>query len=180
MCASKWRGASDGLRELSSTASRPSGLHGLCCEAMTTTQVGDAFARPPSMPAAGRGARIASFLTTGLICAMMTLSGILYLAGAAPVVAGIHQLGYPDYFRQMLGVAKLLGVAGLLLPGRPALREWAYAGFVFDLVAATISHLATGTEAAAVPAAATLVILLVSRHLRQTESRIPLRAQEGR
>jgi len=37
-------------------------------------------------------------------------------------------------------VAKLLGVVALLLPGTRVLKEWAYAGFVFDLVGALASH----------------------------------------
>jgi hypothetical protein len=146
---------------------------------MTTTYVGDAFARSPST-AAGRRARIAAWLTTGLFCAMMTISGILYLAAAAPVVGAFHDLGYPDYFRPTLGVAKLLGVVGLLVPDRPALREWAYAGFAFDLVAAIVSHAVTGSERAMVPAAAALAILLASRRLRRGDAVIPLRAQADR
>jgi hypothetical protein len=161
------------------TASRLEELSGLLPKAMTTMHVGDSFAHPPSTPA-GRRVRLAAWLTTGLFCAMMTLSGILYLAGAARVVEAFHELGYPDYFRRMLGIAKLLGVAGLLLPTRSALREWAYAGFAFDLIAAIVSHVASGSERAAVPAAAALVILLASRRLRQDNVLIPFGARAGR
>ena len=40
----------------------------------------------------------------------------------------------------ILGVAKLLGVFALLIPGFPLLKEWAYAGFTFDLLGASASH----------------------------------------
>ncbi len=53
---------------------------------------------------------------------------------------GIRHLGYPDYFPNMLTVFKVLGALALVLPfvkGR--LKEWAYAGFAFDMIAAFIS-----------------------------------------
>lgn len=89
---------------------------------------------------------IAAWVTTGLFAALMTASGALYIVGAKPVVHAMHDLGYPDYFRTMLGVAKLLGIAGILSPW-PKLREWAYAGFTFDLIAAVASHAALGDVA---------------------------------
>lgn len=49
-------------------------------------------------------------------------------------------LGYPEYLMTILGVAKILGVIALLSPGLPLLKEWAYAGFTFDLVGASASH----------------------------------------
>jgi len=53
---------------------------------------------------------------------------------------GISHLGYPDYFRQMLTVFKIIGAILLVLPvvkGR--LKEWAYAGFGFNFICAAIS-----------------------------------------
>jgi hypothetical protein len=41
-----------------------------------------------------------------------------------------------------VGVAKILGVIGILIPGYPLVREWAYAGLFFDLAAATVSGIA--------------------------------------
>jgi uncharacterized membrane protein YphA (DoxX/SURF4 family) len=48
---------------------------------------------------------------------------------APPGVYGITHLGYPVYFLTILGVWKILGVAALLIPKFPLLKEWAYAGF---------------------------------------------------
>ncbi|MEO6758857.1 MAG: DoxX family protein [Saprospiraceae bacterium] len=54
---------------------------------------------------------------------------------------GIRHLGYPDYFRVMLTVYKVLGGLALILPMVPRrIKEWAYAGFGFDLISATVSH----------------------------------------
>src|SRR5207237_3620775 len=45
------------------------------------------------------------------------------------VAAAFTHLGFPDYFRVELSLAKLLGVVLLLAPAPPRLKEWAYAGF---------------------------------------------------
>jgi len=49
------------------------------------------------------------------------------------------QLHYPKYIIPFLGVAKVLGALGILIPGFPRLKEWAYAGLFFDLIGATYS-----------------------------------------
>lgn len=56
-------------------------------------------------------------------------------------------LGYPTYFTPFIGVAKILGVIALFVPGFPRLKEWAYAGLMFDLIGATYSVIAIGTPA---------------------------------
>ncbi|MES2555226.1 MAG: DoxX family protein [Bacteroidota bacterium] len=54
---------------------------------------------------------------------------------------GISDLGYPEYFGNALVVFKVLGVLVLIIPKVPArVKEWAYAGFAFDFIFATISH----------------------------------------
>jgi hypothetical protein len=98
---------------------------------------------------------------------MLSVSGVLYLIGPAPIVAGIHRLGYPDYFRQLLGIAKMAGAAALVFPGRRSLREWAYAGFTFDLIAAIASHVVSGEAASMGPAVFALTLLAVSYSLRR-------------
>jgi len=65
-------------------------------------------------------------------------------AVAPPGVDGIVHLGYPVYFLTILGVWKILGVIGLLIPKFPLLKEWAYAGFFFIMSGAIWSHIALG------------------------------------
>jgi hypothetical protein len=56
---------------------------------------------------------------------------------------GIRHLGYPQYFGNALVVFKILGVLALVIPQVPnRIKEWAYAGFAFDFVFASISHFA--------------------------------------
>lgn len=62
-------------------------------------------------------------------------------ANSSLAIEGIRHLGYPDYFRVMLTVFKVAGALVLILPfikGR--VKEWAYAGFAFNLIAAFVSN----------------------------------------
>ncbi len=84
------------------------------------------------------------WIATALFCAMLGGGGLAYLVRAEYMVENITRLGYPAYFLTILGTAKLLGVLALAAPGRPLLKEWAYAGFAFDLIGATASHALAG------------------------------------
>jgi hypothetical protein len=54
---------------------------------------------------------------------------------------GIRHLGYPEYFGNALVVFKVLGVLALIIPQVPKrIKEWAYVGFAFDFIFASISH----------------------------------------
>lgn len=54
---------------------------------------------------------------------------------------GVRHLGYPDYFGNALVVFKILGSLILVIPQLPKrVKEWAYAGFTFDFLFASISH----------------------------------------
>jgi hypothetical protein len=83
------------------------------------------------------------WIFTGLLAALMLLSAIpdLLCVPEAIVMVSNH-LGYPIYFIPFIGVAKLLGVIAILVPGFPRIKEWAYAGFTFDLIAALFSFIA--------------------------------------
>ena len=110
--------------------------------------------------------------STALICTMMTVGGILHLTRQPELADNIRHLGYPEYFHTMLGVSKLLGVAALVGPFA-RLKEWAYAGFAFNLIAAFFSHLAVGD-----PAAQTFPSLIVLAVLMFSYS-VHFRSQEG-
>jgi hypothetical protein len=120
-----------------------------------------------------KGLKVGIWISTGLFAAMFALSGALFIAGPPDVVANFHHLGYPDYFRQLLGVTKLLGVAALLLPlPTPTLREWAYAGFTFTCLAAALSHAMSGDAFGKVaPSLFALAILMTSYFLRRRVAR---------
>jgi hypothetical protein len=90
-------------------------------------------------------ARLGYLVSTTLFSAMMLASALAYLTGSEQMVQAFRHLGYPDYFRMMLGIAKIAGVLALVIPQVPRwLREWAYAGFVITMVSAFMSHAASG------------------------------------
>ena len=84
------------------------------------------------------------WVATGLFCAAFSMGGTSHLLRLPNVAESMSALGYPAYMMTILGVAKLLGVAALLIPQQPFLKEWAYAGFAFDLLGAIASHLFAG------------------------------------
>ena len=56
---------------------------------------------------------------------------------------GIKHLGYTEYFGNVLVVFKVVGALLLIIPQVPKrIKEWAYAGFAFDFIFASISHFA--------------------------------------
>lgn len=77
---------------------------------------------------------------------------------------GIRHLGYPEYFGTMLVVFKVLGTLVLMFPQIPArIKEWAYAGFAIDFIAACISLIAVdGVSGMSFFPLIPLVILIVS------------------
>lgn len=85
---------------------------------------------------------IGYWAVTGLVAAAFALGGAMDLAHAPQVMEGMAKLGYPAYFATILGTWKVLGALALVLPRFPRLKEWAYAGMVFDLTGAALSHLA--------------------------------------
>jgi hypothetical protein len=75
-------------------------------------------------------------ILTAVPNAMVTAESVAFLSG---------KLGYPEYFIPFIGVAKILGGIGILIPGYPRLKEWAYAGLTFDLLGATWSVYSVST-----------------------------------
>lgn len=77
---------------------------------------------------------------------------------------GIRHLGYPDYFRMMLTVFKVLGALALIIPQIPGrIKEWAYAGFTFNFIAAFVSiWVVDGFSGQTLIPLVALAILLVS------------------
>ncbi|HEX8547259.1 MAG TPA: DoxX family protein [Cytophagaceae bacterium] len=82
---------------------------------------------------------------TGLFAFFMVGSAIPDILIMDLAVKGMHvDLGYPTYFIPFIGVAKLLGGIAILIPGYPRIKEWAYAGLIFDLIGAIYSVKAIG------------------------------------
>lgn len=104
----------------------------------------------PTDPSISRskGTIIGFWIVTGLFCLQMAFTAYAQLRLPQVAEAFTH-LGFPGYFRVELALAKLIGVALLLLPVASRLKEWAYAGFVIDIGSAVIAHVAVGDGAEA-------------------------------
>ena len=87
------------------------------------------------------------WIATGLIAVAMLSGGVGDLVRPPPVLEGMTHLGYPPYFMLILGAWKVLGGGVILAPRLPRVKEWAYAGILFDLTGATASHFAVGDDA---------------------------------
>jgi hypothetical protein len=82
-------------------------------------------------------------IATVLFCLQIGFTAYAQLRLPQVAEAFAH-LGFPQYFRVELSLAKLLGVMLLLAPVPARLKEWAYAGFAFTLVSALIAHFSVG------------------------------------
>ncbi len=81
---------------------------------------------------------------TGLFAILMIFSAVGGLQPSQQAIELIHdKLGYPVYFIQFISIAKLAGSLAILIPGLNRVKEWAYAGLFFDLVAAVYSGIAS-------------------------------------
>ena len=94
---------------------------------------------------------IAYWIVTGIFSAFMIFSAIPDILVAEEAVKFMTELGYPVYLLPLLGWAKILGGIAIVIPGFPRIKEWAYAGLVFDLVGAAYSVAATSGVINAVP-----------------------------
>ena len=116
---------------------------------------------------------VAYWATTGLFCAVLGFSGIAHTTRIAFVAEEMAALGYPVHVMTILGVAKLLGVVALLAPGRPLLKEWAYAGFTFNLLGATASHVFVGDPIVESIRPFLLLLLCAASYLLRPAARRP-------
>ena len=126
--------------------------------------------------------KIVYWVSTLWLSAGMVATGVqqlmkVQLEGALspPGVYGITALGYPVYLLTLLGIWKILGVAALLVPKYPLVKEWAYAGFFFLLTGAIFSHIAVAHSAKELfPASLLLVLMALSWYYRPASKKLIL------
>jgi uncharacterized membrane protein YphA (DoxX/SURF4 family) len=116
----------------------------------------------------------AFWVTTVLGPTSFVIGGVLGIRQSPDVVAGVQHLGYPLYFATLLSVWKLLGAIVITAPRLPRLKEWAYAGFMFDLTGAAISHAAVGDQIGDILAPLVFLALVIASYvLRPASRRLP-------
>ena len=137
----------------------------------------DTLTGPPTV-ARGRGPMrwraVGYWLATVLVAAELAVGGVWDITRIPYVRDLVAQLGYPSYFLVLLGGWKARGAVALQVPGRPLLKEWAYAGAFFTYTGAIVSHLATGYDLGELGLLAVLTALTVlSWALRPPGRRVP-------
>jgi len=91
---------------------------------------------------------IVYWTSTGIISGIMLLSACYFCFSAEAKGAFAH-LGFPDYFRVELTVAKIMGGLAVLMPGVPkSVKDFAYFGIAITVASAIIAHAASGDGAA--------------------------------
>jgi hypothetical protein len=88
--------------------------------------------------------KITYWVFTILLIVLMLFSALGSLKPTPEGIAMMQHIGYPYNVLQLLSVAKILGIIAILTPGFPRLKEWAYAGFTFDLCGALYAGLMAG------------------------------------
>jgi hypothetical protein len=119
----------------------------------------------------GRGRMIAYWIFTGLFCAAMAAGGVQDILHTSNVIELFTLLHYPLYLATILGACKLAGAITLVAPKLPRLKEWAYAGFTFDLLGAAASAIFAGAGILHVFAPLMFLALLVPSYLLRPVSR---------
>lgn len=117
--------------------------------------------------------KIIYWIATGWLALGMISTGLVQLLQLKDESAFITNLGYPTYVMTLLGIWKILGVAAILPPRLPLLKEWAYAGFFFAMTGAVYSHLAAGDALNQLfPSLLLLVLTICSWYIRPPSRRL--------
>ena len=114
---------------------------------------------------------IAYWVVTIFGPASFVIGGYLHLTRDPQVMATLAHLGYPEYFATILGIWKFLGAIAIVVPGFPRLKEWAYAGFFFDLTGGAASRAFAGDSLADILAPLGFLVLVAASWALRPESR---------
>lgn len=126
-----------------------------------------------------RRIKIAYWALTVIIAGMMIFSASMYLTKPEMKLAFEH-LGFPDYFRIELAIAKYLGAILLLAPTAARIKDWTYAGFAVVFISAFIAHVASGDPASAIISPVVFLGFLIASYFLfqriQTQAITPIKA----
>ena len=86
--------------------------------------------------------KVAYYVFTGLLTAIMMLSAGMYLFNHGEVQKAFIALGYPTYIIYPLAVAKILGLVAVWSRKSEVLTQLAYAGFFYNFILAFFAHVA--------------------------------------
>ena len=85
--------------------------------------------------------KIAYYIATGVLTLIMIYSVQMYLRAPEAIAAYFESVNYPGYLLYPLAIAKVLGLVAIWGNFSKWLKEWAYAGFFFDVTLAFTAHI---------------------------------------
>lgn len=88
--------------------------------------------------------KIIYWLATGLLSLMLVMSAGMYVFNFEMVHDEFVKLGFPVYIIYPLAFLKVVAVAVILVGKLESLKEWAYAGLLFDFILAFFAHYMIG------------------------------------
>jgi hypothetical protein len=115
---------------------------------------------------------IGYWAATGLVAFAFAFGGVIDLSHGKEVLEGMSHLGYPAYVATLLGVWKILGAIAIVAPGMPRLKEFAYAGILFDLTGAAFSHAMSGDPAGKVATPLVILAIAAASYVLRPERRV--------
>lgn len=80
------------------------------------------------------------WISTGVMCAIFAYSAQMYIVNYEQIVSYFPNLGFPGWLVAPLAALKILGIIAILSKKSRFLKEWAYAGFLFDSLLAFFAH----------------------------------------
>lgn len=103
--------------------------------------------------------KIVYYIATAVLTIIMIYSVQMYLRNPEVIAGYFESVSYPRYLVYPLATAKVLGLIAIWGNFSKWLKEWAYAGFFFDITLAFTAHLVAkdGGEAFAIVAFITLM-----------------------
>jgi len=84
--------------------------------------------------------KIIYWISTVALCAIMLYSAQMYFFKTEMIKGFFESFNYPTYIVIPLAITKILGIIAILTNKIRWIKEWAYAGFFFDLVLASMAH----------------------------------------
>ena len=85
--------------------------------------------------------KIVYWIITGIMSAMLMSGAVAYFVVHDTVAEEFAALGYPEHLIYPLAIFKIAGIGVILSAKQFPLREWAYAGFFFNLCLAALAHI---------------------------------------
>jgi hypothetical protein len=114
---------------------------------------------------------ITYWIVTVIIVLESMVGGIADIMQEPIYINILLHLGYPAYFSVILGVGKVLAAVAISIPRYPRLKEWAYAGLVFQFIGAVTSQIIAGASATVLIAPFIFLCLVIASWLLRPPSR---------